>query len=339
MAQAKQFYETSVPVFIRNLGDDAVVKFFKGKHASHIKSVKHHPQLANNAQNIIWEFAKKNLQRGSNDMTRKEQLIAVTINSRDATAIVAVQTLKGSLKGTVQSVLVELPTSSAENLILVIGGKIDVSTAAKNVRNDLCKAGFAGASSGAVFTLATALGAGPALTATGPFLAPLGVAAGATVVVYRVGKAIVIAMQPKPKPPHWTVRLRNRVKYGVVNASLSELPISLIENAIYAANKKKSLSQCAVALVADVSSAAVAGGVSSSGFFALGLIGAGPTLAAIAPVLSIYGTVATTTAVLERWLEAADTLDQRLALLENVHTEHTSFFEERKNRIYAESGA
>ena len=69
---AESFYESSVPQAVRNLGNDAVVEFLQGKHASHITSVHNDPLISTADGNIVWEAAHKNLARGSANMTSAE---------------------------------------------------------------------------------------------------------------------------------------------------------------------------------------------------------------------------------------------------------------------------
>ena len=66
---ASSFYESSVPSAVRNLGNDAVVAFLDGKHASHIEAVVNAPGRMMDAANIVWEAARDNLARGGADMT------------------------------------------------------------------------------------------------------------------------------------------------------------------------------------------------------------------------------------------------------------------------------
>jgi len=71
---AEGFYESSIPEAVRNLGNDAVVEFLQGKHASHITSVHNDISQSMADGNIIWESVHENLSRGSANMTGQNLL-------------------------------------------------------------------------------------------------------------------------------------------------------------------------------------------------------------------------------------------------------------------------
>ena len=66
---ATEFYGSSIPFPVRNLGQDAVEMFVDGKHASHIESVHNEAGEATDSANIVRESAGDNLSRGAANMT------------------------------------------------------------------------------------------------------------------------------------------------------------------------------------------------------------------------------------------------------------------------------
>ncbi len=172
---AIELYKTSVPKQVRNLGDDAVAQFLKGKQASHIESVANAPGKAMNPRNIILEPAKRNIRRGSRNMTRLELVGVKALNAADTVKIVGAAAARNAGKGAMWTVLLEFPVSLAENGICVFRGKKTRKAAAKDTGKDLATAGAAGGVIAAGYTVAIAMGAGPALTVAAPVLVPVGV--------------------------------------------------------------------------------------------------------------------------------------------------------------------
>ena len=72
-----------LPGELEKYGTDAVNGFLQKKHWSHIKSQKHHPELANNAANAIWEDGAANIGRGAQNMTWQERCHASIDNHFD----------------------------------------------------------------------------------------------------------------------------------------------------------------------------------------------------------------------------------------------------------------
>ncbi len=172
---AREFYQTSIPRPVRNLGESAVNRFTQGKQASHIQSVANAPGKVRNPQNIIWESARANMKRGSRNMTRMEIVGAKAANVADTTKIVGAAAARNAGKGAVWTVLFEFPVSLAENGICVFRGKKTGQEAAKDTGKDLAAAGAAGGVMAAGATVAVAMGAGAAMAAAAPVLAPIGV--------------------------------------------------------------------------------------------------------------------------------------------------------------------
>ena len=174
MPVAEGFYESSVPQVIRNFGKDAVVEFLDGKHASHIKSVHNHPELAMENSNIVWEAAWKNLSRGPRDMTGVELAKANAANIIDAAGVVAGQTLQIAAKAGCIGMALEGVVSLGENMIYVYAGERTAKEAVLDVSKNMAQKGVLSAVSGVVVSVAIAFGAGPALASMAPVLVTVG---------------------------------------------------------------------------------------------------------------------------------------------------------------------
>ena len=172
---AQEFYRSSVPGAVRNLGEGPVRQFTRGKQASHIRSVANAPGQARNSSNIIWESAKANTARGSRNMTKLEVVGARTANAAHAAGIVGAEAAKRAGRGALWTAVLELPVSLVENGINVSRGKKTREEALKDTGKDVATAGVAGGVAVAGTTVAISLGAGPALLAAGPVLVPVGV--------------------------------------------------------------------------------------------------------------------------------------------------------------------
>ena len=175
ITEAQNFYRTSVPGPVRNLGGSAAETFTNGRHASHKISKVNAPHLANDPNNIIWESSKANLRRGSRNMTRLEIARANGINAAHSAKIVGAAAAARAARGAVWAALIELPVSLVENGIYVYRGKKTKQTALKDTGTDVAKAGITGGIFAGGIAVAVALGAGPALAAAGPVLIPAGI--------------------------------------------------------------------------------------------------------------------------------------------------------------------
>ncbi len=173
-AQAEQFYNSSVPAPVRNLGEGAVRSFTKGKQASHIESVANAPGNAKSAGNIVWESAKSNLRRGADNMTKSELIGTNIKNGAQATKIVAKGVAISATRAGAISALLELPVSVAENGIHIAKGGKSVKEAAREIVADTTKAGIAGGVVAGGITFAAALGAGAAIAAAAPVATAVG---------------------------------------------------------------------------------------------------------------------------------------------------------------------
>ena len=174
-AAAQEFYRSSVPGPVRNLGESSVRQFTNGKQASHIRSVANAPSQAHNPANIIWESAKANTARGSRNMTKLEVVGARTTNAAHTAGIVGAAAAKRAGRGALWTAVLELPVSLVENGINVSRGKKTREEAVKDTGKDVATAGVAGGAVAAGTMVAISLGAGPALLAAGPVLVPVGV--------------------------------------------------------------------------------------------------------------------------------------------------------------------
>ena len=173
LLEAQELYRTSIPGPVRNLG--AAPQLTNGKDASHIISVQNAPHLASDPKNIIWESTKANAKRGSRNMTKLEIVKANGVNAAQTARIVGGATVVRATKGAGWAALIELPVTVVENGINVYRGKKTKEMALKDIGADVAKAGIAGGIFAGGITVAVALGAGPALAATGPVLIPVGV--------------------------------------------------------------------------------------------------------------------------------------------------------------------
>lgn len=193
---AQAFFEEGVPAAVRNLGEDAVLKFVEGKHAGHIQAVANAPEIMMEHSNIIWERAKDNLARGAADMRPMELAKANALNAMDAAGIVANQAIKTAATAGCIGMALEGVVTISENYIYVYKGEKDVAEGAKDAAKDVLKKGGAAAIGGVVWMAALSLGTGPAMSAAGPVIVTVG---GATFVVAaykRIKDALDAAEEP-----------------------------------------------------------------------------------------------------------------------------------------------
>ncbi|MDE0137588.1 MAG: hypothetical protein OXM57_08545 [bacterium] len=171
---ASSFYESSIPFPIRNLGEDAVLAFIDGKHASHIKAVSNMPGRMMDNANIVWEAARDNLARGNADMTPLELAKANTLNALHATGIVAAEALQTAAVAGCIGMALEGVVSVTENLIYVYKDEMTYRQAGRRVLKDMLTKGKGAAIGGAGMTVVVALGGGPALATAAPVLVTVG---------------------------------------------------------------------------------------------------------------------------------------------------------------------
>ena len=172
--EATEFYQKSIPSFVRNLGENAVKEFTKGKHASHIESVANAPSKMKSIGNLVWESAKRNRNRGSFNMTRADQLGAHAKNGAHAAKIGATTAAAKAGLGAGLAALFEAPVSITENVIYVVKGKKSREQAAKDTAKNVGKAGLLGGAVVAGITVASSLGAAPILATAAPTVGAVG---------------------------------------------------------------------------------------------------------------------------------------------------------------------
>lgn len=113
--EAEQFYRTSVPRHVRDVGNSAVREYLDGKEASHITSVRNDPSLARDPSNIVWEDTASNRSRGARDMTAGEKHAARMGNVRDAAKIGGKEAIRRGVRGGLVAGAMELPVATVEN--------------------------------------------------------------------------------------------------------------------------------------------------------------------------------------------------------------------------------
>ena len=171
---AGEFYRAGIPFPVRNLGEETVLAFVDGKHASHIEAVANAPERMMDAANIVWERARDNLARGAADMTPLELAKANALNALHATGIVMAEALQTAAVAGCIGMALEGVVSMTENLIYVYKDEMTLQQGGKRVLQDMLKKGKAAAIGGAGMTVVVALGAGPALTTAAPVLVTVG---------------------------------------------------------------------------------------------------------------------------------------------------------------------
>ena len=176
-AEARAFYQESIPYPVHNLGEDAVWKFTEGKDASHIQSVHNAPDLAADNSNILWESSEINRARGAENMTGSEQLRAQATNAFDSTGIVLRDCMQTAGIAALYAGLLETPVAAMENYLHYKRGRMTGEEAVKEAATAIAKRAAAGAVVGFTVTAAVALiGAGPLLVTIAPVLMPVGLA-------------------------------------------------------------------------------------------------------------------------------------------------------------------
>ena len=188
-AQAEQFFISSIPAPVRKLGEGGARSFTKGRHASHIESVANAPGKVKSPGNIVWESAKSNLRRGSDNMTKLELIGANLKNGAQATKIVAKGVAARAGRAGAISAALELPISAVENGIHVARGGKDFKEAARDVVADTAKAGVVGGIFAGGLTFASALGAGAAIAVSAPVATAVGTGVFGASTLLRIKRA------------------------------------------------------------------------------------------------------------------------------------------------------
>ncbi len=171
---ARSFYESGIPLPVRNLGEDAVKAFVYGKEAGHVEAVVNAPEKMMDNDNIVWQRAEDNRALGGNDMSSEELAKINRQNVRHATGIVATKALQTASVAGLTGMALEGVVSVSENLIYVYKEETDVRQAGNNVVKDMLEEGVGAAIGGVGLTVVAALGGGPAIAAAAPVLITIG---------------------------------------------------------------------------------------------------------------------------------------------------------------------
>ena len=187
--EAEQMFGSTVPRSVRNMGREAIGDYVKDKHFSHIESVANASGKAKSPGNIVLESARRNLRRGSANMTKADQLRARASNGIDAAKVVAKRSAGAVGKAASLAAAMELPVSAAEGIIRVKKGKASKKDAVKEAGVNVAKAGIAGGAVAVGLTGAAVLGAAPVLAAVSPVVIPAGLAMYGVSSVRRIREA------------------------------------------------------------------------------------------------------------------------------------------------------
>ena len=165
---------SKIPAGVRLAGEGATLEYLDKHHVSHIRSVKHHPELAAQPPNLVFEPKTLNLARGSNDMTivdkSKVRLYNAAVSIAGGGKIMLITIARGGAIGA----LVELPVTTTEETLNIIHKRKTVKQAAKEGAPKVAIGALAGAATaGAVTAMSTA-----GLTVGAPVLIPLAVVGG-----------------------------------------------------------------------------------------------------------------------------------------------------------------
>ncbi len=188
-AMAQRVYENEIPTIIRNMGEDTVKEYLKGKQGSHIKSVVVAPGRSKWPSNMVFEDASKNLSRGSRNMTAGEVAAAKSSGRIAASRVVANATLKSAAKGGVIAAAIEAPVAALESYLDWKRDRKTGKEAVVDATKSTATAAGLGAAVTAGATVAATAGVGLSL---GPLAVPFAVGGGVLLVgttVYRVARA------------------------------------------------------------------------------------------------------------------------------------------------------
>ncbi len=96
---AQRHYHRTIPRFIRNMGEDAVLMYRKGLDVSHIKSVHNRPDLAKAPHNAILEESSLNHARGARNMSSSELKAAKSVLRLRKLSVRAKTAFRSGLRG------------------------------------------------------------------------------------------------------------------------------------------------------------------------------------------------------------------------------------------------
>ena len=194
-AMARRLYEKEIPAAVRNLGEDAVRDFMRGRQFSHVKSVSNAPGQARLPSNVILEDGAKNMARGSRNMTSAELAAAKSAGRASAVKIGAKSALKGGAKAGAVAAAMEAPVSGAENFLHWKRGRKSGKQAVKDAAKDTGVAAGVGIAAAGVVKGAAMAGIGVSL---GPLGTPLMIAGGGLMVAAAAHRIIKAGKRDMP---------------------------------------------------------------------------------------------------------------------------------------------
>ena len=167
-----------IPGGVRLAGQGTTLEYLNKHDLSHVLSVKHHPELATQPDNLVFEPLKWNRARGSNDMKFLDKFKVRFHNI--AASVVGVRRimLTTVAKGGVIGVLVELPVTTAEQTLHVVNKRKTVKQATKDGAKTVGVTALAGGVTAGALTMAGTFG----FTVGAPVLVPLAVVGGSAYV-------------------------------------------------------------------------------------------------------------------------------------------------------------
>ena len=167
-----------IPGGVRRAGKGPTLEYLNKHDLSHVLSVKHHPELAAQPDNLVFELLKWNRARGSNDMKLLDKS-KVRIHNAVASIAGAGKIMWTTIaKGGAIGVLVELPVTTAEETLHVVNRRKTVKQAMGDGAQRVGVTALAGGATAGVLTAASTLG----FTVGAPVLVPLAVVGGSAYV-------------------------------------------------------------------------------------------------------------------------------------------------------------
>ncbi len=143
-AMARRLFEKEVPEPLRKMGEPAVKDFLRGKHVSHIKSVKNAPDQAKWPSNVVLEDGRPNVARGGRNMKHADLAEAKSASRYSAVRAGAKALAKGATKAGFVAALMEAVVSLPENILHHRRGRKSGEQALKDAARDMWTAGRAG---------------------------------------------------------------------------------------------------------------------------------------------------------------------------------------------------
>ena len=167
-----------IPGGVRLAGKGPTLEYLNKHDLSHVLSVKHHPELAAQPDNLVFELLKWNRARGSNDMKLLDKFRLRVHNAAASIAGAGRIVLTTVAKGGVIGALVELPVTTAEETLHVFNKRKTVKQATKDAAQTVGVATVAGGAAASALTVAGTFG----FTVGAPVLVPLALVGGSAYV-------------------------------------------------------------------------------------------------------------------------------------------------------------